>query len=206
MLLTVVALVISVARAGAATSRPILTKAEYRQLLFAEKRIKTLTAGNDNPNFRRVDAICRRMRQVSPLITAVRAGCLELVRLGGDDARLNIAATKCGIDPPSETALLTCLIPSVRRYYEDAERFYLAEVRVDRIARARGFSSTCTAVIGDSPGNIRAEGRLAADLEATVTALRHQNPDALQSLSDRINRDVNSVTPGPTSLSLCPHE
>jgi hypothetical protein len=145
------------------------------------------------------------MQPVSRLIGAVRAGCLDLIRLGGDDARLNARATKCGIDPSSEAAILTCLVPAVQRYYEDAEAFYRAESYVDTLLRARGFDGACVAVIGDSPGNIAAEGRLAGDLKTAVQALKDQNPQALQTLSDQIRTAVKAIKPGPRSLSLCPH-
>jgi hypothetical protein len=61
------------------------------------------------------------------------------------------------------------------------------------------------AVIGDSRGNIAAEGRLARDLRAAVQALNHQNPQALQTLSNEIQADIKAIKPGPSSLSLCPH-
>ncbi|MGH2861557.1 MAG: hypothetical protein ACRDLT_08620 [Solirubrobacteraceae bacterium] len=145
------------------------------------------------------------MHDVSRLVTAVRNGCLDLIRLGGDDAKLNARATKCGIDPPSEVAILSCLVPAVRRYHTDAEAFYRSQSHVDRLAKARGFSRRCVAVIGDSPANIAAEGRLAADLRAAVQALENQNPQALQTLSDQIQTAVRTIRPGPSSLSLCPH-
>lgn len=192
------------ATAASAVPRGVLTGAEYQQLRSAEKRIKSLSE-RDTRDIRQVRVICGRLRRVSPLIAAVRSGCLDLVALGGDNAKLNAAATRCGIDPGSEAAILTCLIPTVRGYYTDAESFYRAETRVNRLARARGFSRTCVAVIGDSPRNIAAEGRVAGDLKAAVSALEGQNPEALQTLSDQLERDVNSIKPGPTSLSLCPH-
>jgi hypothetical protein len=190
--------------AVAITRHPALSTAEYAQLQLAQKQIKSLES-SDARNLSRANAVCTRMHRVSALIAAVRNGCFDLIRLGGDDAKLNARATKCGIDPPSEAAILSCLIPAVQRYYADAEAFYRAEAYVDRLARRRGFSSTCVAVIGDSPGNIAAEGRLANDLKAAVQALRSQNPDALQNLSDQIRAAVKSIKPGPSSLSLCPH-
>jgi hypothetical protein len=204
LLVCVVASFCAAAAAPAAVPRVALSSAEYQQLRSAEKRIKSLSE-RDTRDIRQVRVICSRLRSVSPLIGAVRAGCLDLVALGGDNAKLNATATKCGIDPGSEAAILTCLIPTVRGYYTDAESFYRAETRVNRLARGRGFSSTCVAVIGDSPRNISAEGRVAGDLKATVSALRGQNPEALQTLSGRLDRDVNSIKPGPSSLSLCPH-
>lgn len=192
------------ATGASAAPRGVLTRAEYQQLRSAEKRIKSLSE-RDARGVGQVRVICSHLRRVSPLITAVRSGCLDLVALGGDNAKLNATATKCGIDPGSVAALLTCLIPTVRGYYTDAESFYRTETRVNRLARARGFSSTCVAVIGDSPRNIAAEGRVAGDLKAAVSALRGQNPGALQTLSSRVDRDVSSIKPGPSSLSLCPH-
>ncbi len=201
---TCIAVALCAAAPASAASRGTLTSAEYQQLHTAEKRIKSLSE-KDTRDIGQVRVICSRLRRVSPLIAAVRSGCLDLVALGGDNAKLNASATKCGIDPGSEAAILTCLIPTVRGYYADAEAFYHAETYVDRLARSRGFSSTCVAVIGDSPSNISAEGRVAGDLKAAVSALRGQNPEALQTLSDRLDRDVNSIKPGPSSLSLCPH-
>jgi hypothetical protein len=202
----VVCVVASVCAAGAVSAVPrgVLTQAEYQQLRSAEKRIKSISA-RDTRDIRQVRVVCSHVRRVSPLIAAVRLGCLDLVALGGDNAKLYATATECGIDPGSEAAILTCLIPTVRGYYADAESFYRAEIHVDRLARARGFSSTCVAVIGDSAGNIAAEGRVAGDLKAAVSALKGQNPDALQTLSSRLDRDANSIKPGPSSLSLCPH-
>lgn len=204
-LLVVVALALGAAPIATADAHGVLSKAEFQQLQLAEKRIKSLSA-KDTRGLKQGESICRRMRQVSPLIGAVRSGCLDLITLGQDNGRLNASATRCGIDPPSQAAVFTCLIPAVQRYYSDAERFYLAENRVVAIARERGFGSGCIAVIGDTPGNIAAEGRLAADLKAAVVALRHQNPDTLQTLSASIEKDANSIRPGPSSLSLCPHQ
>lgn len=202
--LTSVALAGGVAVPAAAATHGMLTRSEYQQLRLAQSRIRSLAASNTR-SFRRANAVCTRMRRVSPLIAAVRRGCLDLIRLAGDDGRLNARATRCGINPPSASAILACLVPAVRSYYADAEAFYRAESLVNRLATARGFSRTCVAVIGDSPGNVAAEGRLAQDLKAAVTALEHRNPDALQTLTTRIHTDLKSIRRGPTSLSLCPH-
>jgi len=95
---------------ASAASRGTLTSAEYQQLHTAEKRIKSLSA-RDTRGLRQAQSVCSRLRPVSPLITAVRSGCLDLITLGGDDAKLNAAAIKCGIDPGTEAAIFTCLIP-----------------------------------------------------------------------------------------------
>lgn len=189
--------------AAARTVRP-LSGPEYQQLQLAQKRIRSLESSNAR-SFKRANSVCAHMRGVSPLISAVRAGCLDLIRLGGDNDRLNARATKCGINPSSAAAILTCLVPAVQSFYNDAEAFYTAQKRVVRLAKARGFSRACVAVIGDSPGNIAAEGRLAADLKAAVQALRKQDPQALQTLSGQIQAAVKSIRHGPTALSLCPH-
>ena len=196
----------AVGAAGTATAAPTraLTKTEYQQLKLAQSRIRSLESSNAR-GFSQANAVCTHMHDVSRLIAAVRNGCLDLIRLGGDHDKLNNRATKCGIDPASEAAILSCLVPAVQSYYVDAESFYRAESYVDRLARARGFGRSCVAVIGDSPQNIAAEGRLAADLKSTVQALRNQNPDALQTLSAEIEAAVKSIRPGPSSLSLCPH-
>lgn len=198
------ALALSVTGPAAAVQHGLLSTAEYQQLHIAQKRIRSI-APSDIRNLGRARSICTRMRPVSRLITEVRRGCLDLVRLGGDNAKLNARATKCGIDPASEQALLTCLIPTVRGFQADAEAFYLAESRVNRLAKRRGFSSRCVAVIGDSPGNVAAEGRLASDLKAAVSALAQQNPEALQTLSSNIQRDADAIRRAPSSLALCPH-
>lgn len=189
--------------ASAHAVRP-LTKAEYQQLQHAQNRIRSLET-SDGRSLQRANAVCTRLRSVSRLITAVRTGCRDLIRLGGDDAKLNAQATRCGINPASEAAILTCLVPAVQTYYRDAEAFYRAESQVDRLARARGFNSACVAVIGDSPGNISAEGKLAADLKQAVQALQNQNPQALQTLTDQVHAAVRTIKPGPSSLGLCPH-
>ena len=203
----VLACILAIGVAGAAsaqTTRP-LTTAEYQQLKHAQDRIRSLES-SDGRSFRQADAVCSRMHDVTRLIAAVRRGCLDLIRLGGDDAKLNAQATKCGIDPPSQAAILTCLVPAVQSYYQDAEAFYRAESHVDRLAKARGFDRPCVAVIGDSPGNISAERKLANDLRSAVQAMRNQNPQALQTLSDQINAAVKAIKPGPSSLSLCPRQ
>jgi hypothetical protein len=189
---------------ASAHSARVLTKSEYQQLQLAQRRIRSLES-SDARRIQSADQVCTHMSDVSRLITAVRNGCLDLIRLGGDNAKLNARATHCGIDPPTEAAVLTCLVPAVQNYYTDAESFYRAESYVDRLARARGFNSTCVAVIGDSPGNIAAEGRLAGDLKAAVQALKNQNPQALQTLSGQIEAAVRAIRPGPSTLSLCPH-
>lgn len=197
---------VSLAFAGVASAGSVraLTKAEYQQLQIAQRRIHSLESSASR-GLAKTNAICTRMRDVSPLITAVRTGCLDLVRLGGDDGKLNTRATKCGIDPSSEAALLTCLLPAVQSYYVDAEAFYRAESHVNRLASRRGFSRSCVAVIGDSSANIAAEGRLAADLKAAVQALKSQNPQALETLSNQIRAAIDAIKPGPSSLALCPH-
>ncbi len=190
--------------ASAAATHGVLTQPEYRQLQLVQTRIRSLEAA-DARSFQKANAVCTHMRQVSQLIVAVRSGCLDLIRLGGDDGKLNARATKCGIDPGTESALLRCLVPAVRGYSSDAATFFRAESRVDQLARLRGFSPTCVAVIGDSPGNIAAEGRLAHALKTAVGALRQANPDALQALFSQIQADVRSIRAGPRSLSPCPH-
>jgi hypothetical protein len=191
----------ALASAGAVRA---LTKAEYQQLQIAQHRIHSLES-SDARSFEEANAVCTRLRDVSRLITAVRTGCLDLIRLGGDDNRLNARATKCGIDPASEAAILTCLVPAAQAYYTDAEAFYRAQTYVNQLARARGFRSSCVAVIGDSPANIAAEGRLANDLKTAVKALSDQNAQALATLSNAIQADIKAIKPGPHSLSLCPH-
>jgi len=182
--------------------RPLST-AEFKQLQRAQDRIRSLETSNVR-GIERANAVCTHMQPVSRLIGAVRDGCLDLIRLGGDDARLNARATKCGINPSSEAAILTCLVPAVQSYYQDAQSFYRAESYVNKLAVARGFDSRCVAVIGDSAGNIAAEGRLAGALRSAVQALKNQNPQALQTLSDQIRAAVKAIRPGPSSLSLCP--
>ncbi len=199
-----IAFALIAAAPAAAAQRGVLTRAEYQQLQLAQKRIKSLES-SDARNFSAAYTVCTHLHRVSKLITEVRAGCLDLIRLGGDRGKLNAQATKCGIDPGSEAALLTCLVPAVQGYHADAEAFYQAESSVNRLAKARGFSSTCVAVIGDSQGNVAAEGRLAQDLNAAVSALQHQNPDALQTLFNQLETAIQSIRPGPSSLSLCPH-
>ncbi len=203
-LLLACVMALSVVGTAAAHAPRALSAAEYQQLQRAQSRIRSLES-SDARSFQKANGVCTRMRDVSRLISAVRRGCLDLIRLGGDDGRLNARATHCGIDPPSAAAILTCLVPAVQSYYQDAESFYRAESYVDQLAKARWFSSSCVAVIGDSQANIAAEGRLAADLKAAVQALRSQNPEALQTLSDQIQAAVKAIRPGPSSLSLCPH-
>jgi hypothetical protein len=199
-------LVVALGAVSAASAAPVkyLTKAEYQQLRVAQSRIRSLES-SDARSFKKASGVCTRMHDVSPLITAVRNGCLDLIKLGGDDEKLNARATKCGIDPSSESAILTCLVPAVQSYYADAEAFYRAESYVDRLAKRRGFDSRCVAVIGDSPDNIAAEGRLAGDLKAAVQALKNQDSQALQTLSSQLQADIRAIRPGPSSLSLCPH-
>jgi hypothetical protein len=193
------------AGSAAAAQRGVLTRSEFQQLQHAKSRIKSLVS-SEARSFSKANAVCTHMHQVSRLIVAVRNGCLDLIRLGGDDNKLNAQATKCGINPGSEAGLLTCLVPAVRGYYDDASAFYRAESHVNELAKARGFSKDCVAVIGDSPGNIAAEGRLAQDLRAAVSALQQGNPNALQTLPDQIHADIESIKPGPSSLALCPHQ
>lgn len=200
-----VAVALIAAAPAAAAQHGVLTKSEYRQLELAQKHIKSLES-SDARNFSQADAVCTQMRPVSRMIADVRSGCLDLIRLGGDYGKLNARATKCGIDPSSEAALLSCMVPAVQSYHADAESLYRAESLVDRLAKARGFSSTCVAVIGDSQANITAEGHLAQDLGAAASALQKQNADALQTLFSQIQTDLRSIRPGPSSLSLCPHQ
>jgi len=200
-----IAVALGTAATAAAAQRGVLSRAEYQQLQHAQRRIKSVVS-SDARSFSTANAICTHMHRVSRLIAAVRSGCLDLITLGGDDQKLNAQATKCGIDPGSEAALLTCLVPAVQSYYTDAAAFYNAESLVDRLAKARGFGRACVAVIGDSPSNIAAEGRLAQELKAAVTALQQQNPDALQTLAGQIHADIQAIRPGPSALSLCRHQ
>lgn len=202
VLLAVFALA-AVSSAAASALRP-LSAAEYQQLQRAQDRIRSLET-SDGGSFQRANSVCTRMRGVTMLIAAVRNGCLALIRLSGDDAKLSAQETKCGINPASQAAILTCLVPAVERYYRDADAFYRAESTVAQLARARGFSSACIAVLGGSRGNVAAEGKLADDLRQAVQALRKQDPQALQVLPGQIRAAVRAIKPGPRSLSLCPH-
>jgi hypothetical protein len=200
-----VAVALGIAGPAAAGQHGVLTKSEYLQLQLAQKRIKDLES-SDTRSFKNASIVCNRMRQVSRLIAVVRSGCLDLIRLGGDYGKLNARATKCGIDPNSEASLLSCMVPAVASYHSDAEAFYRAESLADRLARTRGFSAACVAAIGDSRGNIAAEARLAQDLKAAVSALRQQNAQALETLFNQIHTDIRAISPGPSSLSRCPHD
>jgi hypothetical protein len=199
-------LAIALAAGGAGVAQALrgLSGPEYLQLKLAQKRIRSLES-SDGRGLSQANQVCARIRGVSRLISEVRAGCLDLVRLGGDNDRLRARATQCGAHQLSEPAILGCLVPAVQAYHRDAAALYHDESAVDRLAGARGFSRACIAVIGDSPGNIAAEGRLASDLGAAVRALKSQNPQALQILSGQISSAARAVRPGPTSLSLCPH-
>jgi len=196
---------------GAATAtagpRGVLSKAEYQQLSAAVARIKTLRAQETrNPqNFSRAGTVCHRMRSVSPLVGAVRTGCLDLITLGGDWGKLNAAATKCGIDPGSTAALLTCLIPTIQTYHGDAEAVYRASNRLDGIARRRGFGASCVAVIGASQRDLAAEQHLVAELESALQALESQNSGALQTVMSGNGGGDNVTAPGSRPLSVCPH-
>lgn len=204
IVLTLISALLGGSGYAAAASHGVLTRTEFRQLQLAQRRIRSLVS-SDARSTQQASAVCTHLRQVSRLIAAVRSGCLDLIRLGGDDNRLNARATRCGIDPGSERALLSCLVPAVRRYYADAESFYQAESRVDQLARARGFGTSCVAEIGDSPGNLAAESRLAQALRSAVGALQQQNADALQTLFNQLQTDIRSIRPGRGSLALCPH-
>ena len=65
-----------------------------------------------------------------------------------------------------------------------------------------GFDPTCGAGIAADLKTIAAHNGYAV---AAVSALRGQNPEALQTLSSRLDRDASSIKPGPSSLSICPH-
>lgn len=199
-----VAVALGIAASATAAVHGVLSRAEYHQLQLAQRRIRSLTSF-DGRGFTKANAVCTHMQPVSTLLAAVRGGCLDLIRLGGDNDRLTARVTKCGVNPGSEAALLACTVPAVQAFYSDAEAFYLAETRVNRLAAARGFRAACVAVIGDSPANIAAEGRLAQDLKAAINALEQQNPQALQTLTGEIQATVRSIKPGPSSLALCPH-
>jgi hypothetical protein len=196
--------VFSVAVASA-TPRGVLSKAEYQQLITAEKRVKTLSP-KDPQGYVKADGICRQIRDVSPLVGAVHTDCLALVAFGKAGSNAEDAATKCALDPPSERAVLRCLLPSFRTYYATAKVFYRAETHVATLASARGFKPRCVTVIGDSPKTLAAEARLVDDLKQTVNALKAGNVNELQAVSTRIDHDGNAVSPATGSLSLCPHQ
>ncbi len=191
--------------AASAAPRGVLSKAEYRQLLVAQKRVKVLSS-KDPQGLKKAAAVCASIQRVSPLVSAVRSDCKDLVVFGDEAATVENATTKCALDPPSEQAVLRCLLPTFRTYYADARAFYLAEQHVARIAAGRGFSGRCVAVIGDTPKTIAAEARLVSDLKAMVSALQAADVSELQAVSNRIDKDLNAVNPGPSSLSLCPHQ
>ncbi|HEX3804656.1 MAG TPA: hypothetical protein VHV75_17660 [Solirubrobacteraceae bacterium] len=204
-ILICVAASIFAAAVASAAPRGVLTKAEYQQLLAAEQRVKALSS-KDAEGLKKADAICARIQKVSQLVSAVRSDCLDLVAFGSEAVKAENAATHCALDPPSEQAILRCLLPTFRTYYADARVFYLAEQQVAKIAAARGFSSRCVAVIGDMPKTITAEARLVTDLKEMVNALRTGNVNELQTVSNRIDKDSNAINPRSSSLSLCPHQ
>jgi hypothetical protein len=203
VLICVVATIFATASAAAAP-RGVLTKAEYQQLLAAEKRVKVLSSKNPQ-GFTEADSICTRIKSVSPLVGAVRSDCMALVAFGNESTKADNAATTCALDPPSEQAVLRCLLPTFQIYHADAKAFYLAETRVAKLAAARGFDAKCVAVIGDTPKTIVAEADLVDDLKQMVSALRNGNLNELQMVSDRIDKDADALNPRASSLSVCPH-
>jgi hypothetical protein len=203
-IMLILALACMLAAGASAKPHGVLSKAEYQQLLTAEHRVKALSV-KDPQAFKKAAAICARIRKVSPLVSAVRSDCVDLVAFGSEGAKAENATTHCALDPASEQALLRCLLPTFRTYYADAQSFYRAELHVAKLAAARGFGSKCVAVIGDSPRTIAAEAHLVGDLRKMVNALKTGNLDELQGVSNRIDADSNAIDPGPVSLSLCPH-
>jgi hypothetical protein len=191
---------VTVAATAAAASNGVLTAAEYTQLASAQKAL------NAAPSASAAALVCKDTKDVSPLLSAWKAGCAGVVGYAIDGVKAQSAAKSCA-KRATAAARLTCMFPSYQAFYLVAEAYYRADKNIDQIATARGFSSACVAVLGDPPKVVAAEGRLASDLKQLVNALHTKNAVALQSAAALADKDQKQVqSSSASSLSLCPHK
>jgi hypothetical protein len=194
------ALLIGATAAAGAAPSGVLTAAEYTQLASAQKALNAASSPNA------AAAVCTRTQAVSPLLAAWKTGCTQIVGDAIDGIKAQSAAKSC-TKHPTVASRMTCMLPSYQAYYLVAAAYYRADKNIDRVATARGFSSSCVAVLGDPPKVVAAEGRVASDLKQLVNALRTKNVAALQTTATLADKDQRQAQASrPTSLSLCQHE
>jgi hypothetical protein len=194
------ALLVGAATAAAAAPSGMLTSSEYTQLKSAQKALAAASSQNA------AAAVCTHAQAVSPLLAAWKTGCAHVVGDAIDGIKAQSAAKSC-TKRPTIAARMTCMLPSYQAYYLVAAAYYRADKNIDQVAKARGFSSACIAVLGDPPNVVAAEGRVASDLKQLVNALRTKNVAALETTATLADKDQHQAQAStPTSLSLCPHK
>jgi hypothetical protein len=199
LLTCLIVCLIGAATATAATSGT-LTAAEYTQLASAEKALNSAASSNA------AGLVCKDTKNVSPLLAAWKTGCTDVVGYAIDGGKAQSAAKSCA-KRASVAARMTCMLPGYKTFSLVAAAYYRADKNIDKIAAARGFSTTCVAVLGDPAKVVAAEGRLANDLKLLVTALRAKNAAAVQVAATVADKDqAQAQTNTTTSLSLCPHK
>jgi len=202
-------LAISASVAGAATTKGVLTSAEYYQLSTAQSRERALTS--PSTSVKRLKAalwICEQIQQLTPLLTEERASCVDQLEFSLAGLAIPPVAQACD-RIASLAARLNCLVPSYRRVYAAAEGQYRADTRVIQITKARGFSSSCARVLDSPPKQVAAERRVARDVKQIITALRSHDAAALKAPAAHVIVDAAQETAAqitsPSSLALCPH-
>ncbi len=191
--------------AFAAAPQGQLTAQEYQLLHTAQARLKALGADSESA-ISRSRRVCGALRQVTPLLRAAKADCLAFAAFAIDTLRADTAAAHCTATGSTISQMDHCMLPSFTAYRASTRVYYLADRHVDQAAHSRGFSNRCVAVLGNSESIVTAEGRLATDLGAMVSALRRSSTSALQSAARRVDSDANRLRGSSGSLALCPHQ
>jgi hypothetical protein len=192
------AFLIGASTASAATTA-MLTHGEYTQLAAAQNALKSASSADATV------LVCKHTKNVSPLLKAWKKDCNGVANYALTGIKAQAAAKTC--TKYSVTAdRMICMFPSYKAFYRAAVAYARADSAVDRIARARGFSAACVAVLGDPPKVVAAEARLASDLKQLVNALHRKDAAALQTAATLADKDQGAIeSNAPSLLSLCPH-
>lgn len=185
--------------AASAATKATLTHGEYTQLAGAQKALKSASSADATA------LVCKQTKSVSALLKAWKQDCNGVANYALTGIKAQAAAKSCAKYSGTADRMI-CMFPSYSAFYKAAVAYAKADSAVDQIARARGFSAACVAVLGDPPKVVSAEARLASDLKQLVSALHKKDAAALQTAATLADKDQGAIeSNAPSSLSLCPH-
>lgn len=191
--------------AGAATTRGVLTSAEYQQLVLLQsqynsKSLKSLSALEAGQR------TCNRMTPVSALVGAARADCRDGFAWLISSVRIELKLKGCARGATIDRRF-GCLLPYYAKLSVAVRALHNADAYVTRVASGRHFTRTCVRAIGDSPKAIADEGRMAKDASRLVSAIRSRNLLGVQKYGGLYDADTaEAVSAGSkVPLSVCPH-
>jgi hypothetical protein len=179
LLAIAVAAGIATPAAAAAAGGGPLTGAEYQQLREAQTRLNHV---NRTPTLKDAEAAllaCEEIQMETPLLTQERAWCDAGEEIVIFDINARRSAESC-LRHTTTQARLGCLASWYARFDAAVHANYRASENILSIARARGFSPSCTSFLAGSPAEIAYTADVYAAIKLAIKALRSGNAAAFR--------------------------